>query len=657
MACLVVMAFTTQQAAKPKLVLIGDSTVKNGSGDGRNGQWGWGDRLAPYFDTARIEVINRARGGRSSRTFITEGLWKETLDILKPGDYLMIQFGHNDGGSLSKDRARGSLRGLGCESQTVLMEATGKPETVYSFGANLRRYVREAKAMGVTPILVSLVPRNMFKDDKVARADSSYGGWARQIAQEEGVDFIDLNNLVANKLEKIGKPVVDSSFFKGDHTHTSWMGANLNALTVVESLQQLQGCELKQFLLNRTYVFGNSPQTKGIPVMSSSLYAKGQCFGFDLVPPPADAKGACVGGKGFFFSIDLPEGDYDVTLELGNPDKPAVTTVRAESRRLLLEKVKTKKGEFSEQSFTVNIRNKRISADREVRIKPREMNKLNWDSKLTIELSGENPGLRSLRIAKAEQPLTVFLCGNSTVVDQDNEPWCGWGQMIPRFFGKGISFANYAESGEAANSFIAARRLEKLFTQAKVGDYIFVEFGHNDEKQKGEGKGPWLSYTQSLREFVAESRKRGLKPVLVTPMHRRRFDSNGKVENTHGEYPDAVRKLAADENVPLIDLTKLSETLYEAWGPQNSTRAFVHYPANTFPGQTKALEDNTHFNAYGGYEIAKCMVEGMRQNGLTEILRFLRPDYKPFDPARPDDVGQFSLPLSPFTEVEKPDGN
>jgi lysophospholipase L1-like esterase len=323
----------------------------------------------------------------------------------------------------------------------------------------------------------------------------------------------------------------------------------------------------------------------------------------------------------------------------------------------LLEKIKTPKGEYSEQSFTVNIRNKRINANREVRLKPREVRKLSWDGKLTLELNGLHPGLRSVRIRRAEKPLTVFLCGNSTVVDQDNEPWCGWGQMIPRFFRQGVAFANYAESGEAANTFIAAGRLEKLLTQAKADDYIFVEFGHNDQKQKGEGKGAWLSYTQSLRTFIAEARKRGMHPVLLTPMHRRTFDKNGAIVNSHGDYPDAVRKLAADENVPLIDLHKMSKTLYEAWGDTLSVKAFVHYPAGTFPGQAKALEDNTHFNAYGGYEIAKCVVEGMRENRLTDILQLLRPDYAPFNPQQPDDVAQFALPLSPFTEVEKPDGN
>lgn len=409
-------------------------------------------------------------------------------------------------------------------------------------------------------------------------------------------------------------------------------------------------------LLDRTYTFGHG-SAEGVRVSASRLYADGGGYGFDLAEPPVENNGACVAGKAFFFSVDLPEGDYDVTLLLGNPSHAAEITVRGESRRLFLEKIKTQKGEYSEQSFTVNIRNKRIDANREVRIKPREERKLSWDGKLTLELNGLHPGLRSLRIRRAEKPLTVFLCGNSTVVDQDNEPWCGWGQMIPGFFRQGVSFASYAESGEAANTFIAAGRLEKLLTQAKAGDYILVEFGHNDQKQKGEGKGAWLSYTQSLRIFITEARKRGMKPVLLTPVHRRTFGKNGKIVNSHGDYPDAVRKLAADENVPLVDLHSMSQTLYEAWGDSLSVKAFVHYPAGTFPKQPKALEDNTHFSAYGGYEIAKCVVEGIRQNRLTDILQLLRPDYAPFNPQHPDSPELFSLPLSPFTEVEKPDGS
>jgi lysophospholipase L1-like esterase len=261
-----------------------------------------------------------------------------------------------------------------------------------------------------------------------------------------------------------------------------------------------------------------------------------------------------------------------------------------------------------------------------------------------------------MEVERVDDAVTVFLCGNSTVVDQDNEPWCGWGQMLPRFLDDKVCVANYAESGEAANSFASAGRLRKILTKIKPGDYVFVEFGHNDQKQKGPNDGPWASYTTNLRRYIVDTRAHGGIPVLVTSMHRRNFDDQGKVNNTLGEYPDAVRKLAADENVTLIDLNAMSKVLYEAWGPTESIKAFVHYPANTFPNQPKALADNTHFNSYGGYELAKCILLGIRKS-IPELAAHIRPDFSGFDPANPDPAAQFSMPVSPFIEMEKPDGN
>jgi lysophospholipase L1-like esterase len=629
--CLLLLGFTGKTEHKPKVVFIGDSTVKNGSGDGRNKQWGWGDRIACYFDTAEISVVNRAHGGRSSRTFISEGKWDAVLETLNAGDFVLIQFGHNDTSPINDTlRARGTVKGIGDETQEIVNLLTHKPEIVHSFGWYLRKYVADTKAKGAMPILVSPVPRNNVKDGKIIRNTENYGGWTRQIAESENIPFIDLNKLSADELDKIiekyGQTVIDSTYFYGDHTHTSLTGAKLNARQVISGIRSLENCSLKNYLLDRTYTLG-----------------------VDFQIQPDD--------KPFIFSTGLPEGNYDVTLLPGHPDKASETTVRGESRRLFLEKIKTGKGKTGEQSFTVNIRNKHISPAKDVRLKTREQDKLNWDDKLNLEFTGVNPCVQSIRIRAAEKSPTVFLCGNSTVVDQDNEPWCGWGQMIPRFFGQGIAFANYAESGESANTFISAGRLEKLLTQADAGDYLFVEFGHNDQKQTGEGIGPWTSFTESLKTFIVEARKRGMHPVLLTPVQRRRFDEKGKIINTHGEYPDAVRKLAENEKVPLIDLHQMSRILYETLGEKNSVKAFVHYPAGTFPGQGKALEDNTHFNAYGGYEIARCVIEGLRQNGLSDILQYLRPDVQPFNPQKPDDIRKFSLPLSPFIEFEKPDGN
>lgn len=389
----------------------------------------------------------------------------------------------------------------------------------------------------------------------------------------------------------------------------------------------------------------------------SGAYTDEAGFGFDLQTTPGEEI-----NNSFFFSVAVPDGNYKVTVRLGSDEKVGVTTVRGESRRLFIENLSTGKGEFLERTFVINKRDTLIYPDGEsVRIKPREKSKLNWDNKLTFEFNGDAPAVSEIFIERMNDAITVFLCGNSTVVDQDNEPWASWGQMIPRFFNAPVSFANYAESGEAANSFIAAGRLKKLLTQMKPGDYIFVEFGHNDQKQKGEGKGAYTSFTESLRTFVRETRARGAQPVFVTPTQRRSFDDKGKIKDTHEDYPDAMRKLAQEENIPLVDLHAMTRTLYETLGVENSKKAFVHYPANTWPGQTNALEDNTHFNPYGAYQIAKCVITGLnnlyKQGCPLDFMQYLSDDFIPYSPSFPDKIKSFKWNPSPFAEKEKPDGN
>lgn len=390
----------------------------------------------------------------------------------------------------------------------------------------------------------------------------------------------------------------------------------------------------------KTYLLDEAPR-----------YSEETGYGYDLVAPPAkDSKSP------FFFSVRVPDGNYKVTVRLGSRKQAGITTVRAESRRLFIESVPTKKKEFIERTFIVNKRNTHIDGNEYVRIKPREKRKLNWDDKLTLEFNGSVPVCESITIEPADTTVTtVFLCGNSTVVDQDNEPWASWGQMIPYFFDTNVCIANYAESGESANTFIAAGRLKKALSQMKKGDYLFMEFGHNDQKQKGPGKGAYYSFMTSLKTFIDEARLRGAHPVLVTPTQRRSFDPDGHIRDTHEDYPEAMRWLAEKENVPLIDLNEMTRTLYEAMGVEPSKRAFVHYPAGSYPGQTQDFADNTHFNPYGAYEIARCIVEGLKTQ-VPDLARHLKP-FPTFDPAHPDNPDYFHWDDSPFTEIEKPDGN
>lgn len=409
---------------------------------------------------------------------------------------------------------------------------------------------------------------------------------------------------------------------------------------------------LASTMLAQSFSFDFTPGKKAkegyTKVTNNDLYSAEKGYGYDFNRLPNEKT-----GETFFFSVQVPDGNYKVTVVLGSKKQKGITTVRAESRRLFLEQIETAKREFKTYTFVVNKRNTVISDTEKVRIKAREKHKLNWDDKLTFEFNGAQPCLSELIIEKVNNVPTVFLCGNSTVVDQDNEPWASWGQMIPRFFNDQICFANYAESGERADTFINAGRLKKALSQMKEGDYIFMEFGHNDQKVKGPGKGAFYSFMTNLKVFIDEARARGAHPVLVTPTQRRSFGPDGKNQNTHLDYPEAVRFLAARENVPLIELNEMTGILYEALGVEGSKKAFVHYPAGSYPGQDKPLADNTHFNPYGAYQIAKCIIMGMKQS-LPALIPYLREDVV-YNPAQPDT--EFHWDDCPFTEIEKPDGN
>lgn len=268
--------------ARPSLVLIGDSTVRNGRGDGANGEWGWGqvldlncrerdhpsgagqracacrsaaasepsdllttetasdEKRDRRFNFAKLNLVNRAIGGLSSRTFLTQGHWQRALALIKPGDVVLMQFGHNDSGSLNDTtRARGTLRGIGAETETIDNQLTGERETVGTYGAYLRRYIREAKAAGATPIVCTPVPRKIWRDGRIVRANDSYASWARDVAREEDVPCIDLNELVAARYDELG-PTVVNELFADEHTHTSRAGAALTASIVAGELARLK---------------------------------------------------------------------------------------------------------------------------------------------------------------------------------------------------------------------------------------------------------------------------------------------------------------------------------------------------------------------------------------------------------------------------------
>lgn len=424
--------------------------------------------------------------------------------------------------------------------------------------------------------------------------------------------------------------------------------------------------------------------THAIPLTSASRYiapeatASGPAvslpaFGFDLIASPTSlSKGACSSDKPFFFSVAVPDGNYQVSLVIGS-GATSITTVRAESRRLFVDRRKTAAGGSQNVLFNVNVRTEYIAetggtsaaipgasgsaatppaARARVELKPREVGPLDWDEKLTLEFNGDNPGFRSLSIRPIRDVPTVYLAGDSTVVDQDKEPWAAWGQMLPMFFGPGVAIANEAESGETIRSFTAERRFDKILSTIRPGDYLIIQFAHNDQKQ---GTPAATGFKEYLLRYIETIRKKGATPILVTSMNRRVFGPDGKITDTLGGYPQAMREFAKEQNVPLIDLNAMSKTLFEAMGPAGTLKAFVHFPANTFPGQPAELKDDTHFTAYGAYELARAVIQDIQDQKLP-LAQFLRKGIGAFDPAKPDDVATFTLPPSPPVSTEKPYG-
>ena len=382
---------------------------------------------------------------------------------------------------------------------------------------------------------------------------------------------------------------------------------------------------------------------------SQPVYNEDQGYGYDVLPAPDKKKPT----EPFYFSVKVPDGNYRVKVVLGGK-KNANTTVRAEGRRLMMDQIITKKAKDTQEvEFVVNKRSTFIEEGKQVKIKPREKDYLAWDDKLTLEFNGPMPAVKSIHIEKADVP-TIYLCGNSTVVDQNNEPWASWGQMITRWFGPEVAISNHAESGLTARTFIASYRLDKILTTLKKGDYVFVEFGHNDEKEKKPGDGAWYHYQYQLKIFVDQVRKKGAEIVFLTPTQRRAFNDDKKtISNTHGDFPAAMKMVAEKENVPLIDLNQMTKTFFETLGYEDSKRALVHYPEEMYG---RKLEDNTHFNPYGAYEVAKCVVMGIKALNLP-IVNYLRPEWQDFNPAQPDDWKTFQWAPSRIVENQKPDGN
>lgn len=246
---LILNSFLQKDNTKPRLFVIGDSTVKNGRGDGSNGQWGWGSFIANYFDENKIEIRNQALGGTSTRTYYNNPkLWQQVLDNIRPGDYVIMQFGHNDSSPVVDTlRARGTLKGNSDDYEELINPLLKQTEMVYSYGFYLRRFVKNVQDKGATAIICSPIPRNSWDNNKVRK--SNYADWAKEAALQSGAHFIPLQDLIIDVYEMEGQDVVKSTYFgEKDATHTIKAGAEMNAKQVANYLKANANIGLKKML-------------------------------------------------------------------------------------------------------------------------------------------------------------------------------------------------------------------------------------------------------------------------------------------------------------------------------------------------------------------------------------------------------------------------
>ncbi|MGA2052121.1 MAG: rhamnogalacturonan acetylesterase, partial [Opitutales bacterium] len=368
--------------------------------------------------------------------------------------------------------------------------------------------------------------------------------------------------------------------------------------------QQVGGIQANSTVSSYQFYFGSGDAPAGFTKITPDLaYNDDRGYGFErgvkvsIVPKDKSAlngSGVLTADSLIYFSTALPEGNYKVTVTLGNPDTAANTSVLAESRRLMLENVQTQPGEYVTKTFIVNTRTPDYPGGT-VKLKaPREsmQEAWDWDKGLTLEFIGDHPSIAALQIEKVDVP-TVFIVGDSTSCDQVVEPYNSWGQSITRFFKPEIAVANHGESGETAADSLARHRFDKVWSLMKPGDYLFVQFGHNDMKSPSTIE----SYTTALQKIVDGTKKAGGTLVIVTPMNRHTFDSSGNVTNSLQGYPYAAYQVADKNHVAWIDLNSMSKTLYESFGPDGSEVLF----AQTSP----TTHDGTHHSDFGSYELAK----------------------------------------------------
>ena len=372
-------------------------------------------------------------------------------------------------------------------------------------------------------------------------------------------------------------------------------------------------------------------------VAPTAMYADDPGYGYEPGAQVAigDKGNTTTSEKPFLFSAKVAEGNYNVIVTFGDSSVATTTTLKAESGRLMDMRVQVPAGQVVERTFTTNVRTPHLpklpqnaTGREEVSLDQFDpSSSRDWDNKLTVEVVSPHAALRSIEIVSAPTAPTVFLAGDSTITDRDGGSGISWGQMLSVFFKPGVAVANNGQSGETMKSFMNALRLDKILSQMKKGDYLFIQFIHNDSKASWPQTyvEPETTYKAYLKVYIAETRLRGATPVLVTAMDRG-ARGTGAPTHGHGGYPQAMKEVADEEHVPFIDLYSISDTFYESAGAD----------------APKILADGTHSTAYGGYEFAKAIATGIKQDKL-DLANYIVDGFKDFDPTHPDTAASLNL--------------
>lgn len=604
------------------IFMMGDSTMCDRKPDAAP-QEGWGQRLRTFTKDG-VKVNNRAVGGQSSKTFIDTGLWQKVLRDIKPGDYAIMAFGHNDA------------------SKSKPQRHTTKEEYL----ANMGMFVDAIRGKGATPILAtSIVDAGAVLEGPGGKVTvrtkhlDPYLEATRELAAAKGVPLLDLNAVAKEAFEKMTRAEIDSHYMvlgpgeclaaldgKKDRCHPRDKGADFYARTAVRlAKKNAPKLYAECFKDPDTVPFVPAPRPAGLgkPAAAGSTAASGAA------------------GKFHSYSYDEPMeiGNYDVTLTLGTGKGRSVNYVKFMGRRLAVDRTDVAAGKTETVTFTA-----RVPGPYTTRSGDEKSNR-----RLVIEMfsdapQADMPAFEPL-VVPNPKARTIYLCGDSTVTDQKHEPWASWGQILPAFVKKGWSVTNFARSGLALKTFEEEGRLKRIFEHLRKGDWVVVQFGHNDQKIKGEEAEN--GYTRRLNDWIDRIRARGAHVVLVTPVERRRFNDRTGVQGakTLSRYADAVKAVAAGKNVPFVDLNDASYRMQGKLGAKGSIRLQRNENGENV--------DNTHHNIYGAYEMARIVAAGLA--GVPVIGDAVRDAYRSFDPENPDP--EPSIPPSGKTDLTKPEGS